>query len=476
MKERSATHRSATPPAPTRRAFIKAGLGAAGLGPLLATLPACGDALDRSRRGGIPRNLPLADESVLIVGAGISGLAAAAELRAGGINDVVVLEARDRIGGRIRTETLGGTVPVDLGASWIQGVRDNPIAELARRHDIETRPTDWDNAVLHFLERGDSTAPETLTLRGFWRLAGRRPEASLRAVLDEHLETADLDDAGRRYLEYLVRTTVENEYAADLADISLASVEGGDWYRGGDVVFPEGYRQIVSVLADGLDVSLGQAVAGIDHTGARVVATTASGETFDADRVLVTVPLGVLKAGLVSFSPPLPPANRSAIDDLKMGVLNKTCLLFDDVFWEPGIEVISHVGREPGRWAETLSLHPHTGQPVLVMFNSAAYGTELESLPDSEIVARAVSALTDMYGSVPQPTDALVTRWRSDPWTHGSYSYVPLGSSFERHTDLATPIGDRIFFAGEATHPDYPATVHGAYLSGVRAAREIMGG
>ena len=175
----------------------------------------------------------------------------------------------------------------------------------------------------------------------------------------------------------------------------------------------------------------------------------------------------------MSFSPPLPPAKRQAIADLKMGVLNKTCLLFEDVFWEPGVEAIGYVGADKGQWAETLSLHPYTGQPVLMMFNAAAYGTEIERLADREIVAEAVAALADMYGAVPQPTDALVTRWGSDPWTHGSYSYVPVGSSFERYAALGKPIGDRVFFAGEATDPDHPATVHGAFLSGVRAAREI---
>ena len=266
---------------------------------------------------------------------------------------------------------------------------------------------------------------------------------------------------------------MEHEYGADLADLSLEGVDGGSEYGGSDVLFPGGYGQIVEVLSDGLDVRLRQAVTGIDHSGAHVVATTAAGARFEADRVVVTLPLGVLRNGLVSFSPPLPPAKRRAIADLKMGVLNKTCLLFEDVFWEPGVEVIGYVGADRGQWAETLSLHPYTGQPILMMFNAGAYGAEIESLTDREIVAEATLALADMYGAVPQPTDALVTRWGSDPWTHGSYSYVPVGSSFERYATLGEPIGDRVFFAGEATDPDHPATVHGAFLSGVRAAGEI---
>ncbi|MYE17207.1 MAG: FAD-dependent oxidoreductase [Gemmatimonadetes bacterium] len=472
MRTHPATPNPTTTPPPSRRTFIKAGLAATGLGPAISALPGCGDAPGRS-----PRQTPAppptrTNENVLVIGAGIAGLAAASELRASGFGNVVVLEARDRIGGRIWTANLGGALPVDLGASWIHGIRRNPIADIARRSGIETRPTDWDNAVLHFHDRAAPT-PDTPDLDGFWALAQTRPRASLRSILDEYLETHALSATQRRYLEHLLNTTVEHEYGADLTDLSLDSVDGGSEYGGSDVLFPGGYGQIVEALSDGLEVRLGQAVTGIDHTGAQIVATTASGARFEADRVVVTLPLGILKNGLVSFSPPLPPARRQAIADLKMGVLNKTCLLFEDVFWEPGVEVIGYVGADRGQWAETLSLHPYTGQPVLMMFNAAAYGTEIERLADREIVAEAVAALADMYGAVPQPTDALVTRWGSDPWTHGSYSYVPVGSSFERYAALGEPIGDRVFFAGEATHPDHPATVHGAFLSGVRAAREI---
>ena len=188
---------------------------------------------------------------------------------------------------------------------------------------------------------------------------------------------------------------------------------------------------------------------------------------------MVTVPLGVLKKGAIVFTPALPPAKQRAIDDLGMGVLNKTCLLFDDIFWPPDVDLIGYVGARPGRWAETVSLYPYTRQPILMMFNAGAYAVRTEAMADAEIVSEALAALVDIYGSVPPPKDALVTRWRSDPWSYGSYSYVPVGSSFAQYAELAAPIDGRVFLAGEATHEEYPATVHGAFLSGVRAARRI---
>lgn len=225
MSKQPATHHPTSTPSPSRRAFIKAGFAAAGLGPAISALLGCGEAPDRSARGRSAPPPTRTDERILVIGAGIAGLAAASELRASGFDDVVVLEARDRIGGRIWTASLGGTVPVDLGASWIHGVSGNPIAELVRRSGIETRPTDWDNAVLHFHDRA-APVSDTLDLDGFWTLADTRPRASLRSILDDYLETLAFSTTQRRYLEHLLNTTVEHEYGADLADLSLEGVDG----------------------------------------------------------------------------------------------------------------------------------------------------------------------------------------------------------------------------------------------------------
>ncbi len=428
---------------------------------------------DFGRRNVSSPDSPQRDQSVAIVGAGVAGLAAATELHATGLDDVVVLEARDRIGGRVWTDTIGDGFPIDLGASWIQGTDGNPITAIARENNIATHRTDWGNGVFHYHGVGEPARSAGRAMRDFWRLAEEDPDRSFQSVREELLSTTNFSEAGRSYLDYLLTTEVENEYAADLSDLSYRSVDGAGSFRGGDVVFPGGYRQIVDVLASGVAVRRGQAVTEIDHSGPAIVLTTASGAAFEADRVIVTVPLGVLKDDFIAFRPSLPVRKRSAIASLEMGVLNKTYLLFDDVFWDRDVERLQYVSADRGQWAETISLYPYVGQPILAMLNSATYGTHLESLSDREVVARAVAALTNMYGDVPPPRDARITRWRSDPWAHGSYSYVPAGSSFAEHVALGEPVGDKVFFAGEATNDDYPATVHGAFLSGVRAARQI---
>ena len=455
-----------------RRDFFKGALGVAGVVPAVSVPPKRREVSGVGDRGAVTPGSARRNQSVVIVGAGVAGLAAAGELRANGFDDVVVLEARDRIGGRVWTDTIGDGFPIDLGASWIQGIDGNPIAAIATENNIETRRTDWDNGVFHYHGVGEPARSARRAMRDFWRLAEANPEWSFQSVREELLTTMT-SEADRHYLDYMLTTEVENEYAAELGELSYRSVDGGSGFRGGDVVFPGGYGQIVDVLASGVALRRGRAVTEIDHSGSAIVVTTAGGEAFEADRVIVTVPLGVLKEDFIAFRPSLPVRKRDAIAKLEMGVLNKAYLLFDDVFWDREVERLQYVSADGGPWAETISLYPYMGQPILAMLNSATFGTRLEQLPDGEVVARAVAALSNMYGDVPAPRDARITRWRSDPWAHGSYSYVPAGSSFAEHAALGEPVGDKLFFAGEATSEEYPATVHGAYLSGVRAARQI---
>ena len=451
-----------------RRRFIKGGLGAAGLGVAAPLLAACSGRETPEAR--VPQ-----DERIVVVGAGIAGLAAADELRVRGFDNVVILEARDRVGGRIWTSSIGDGVPVEMGATWIHGIRGNPVHEIAESNGIATISSDYDNSVVYD-RHGREIGPVDRDLwHEYMRLAYEMPDASLREVFERFAALKGLDDDERRLWLHSLSSMFEHEFAADLSELSIMSYDGPSTLRGGDVVFPGGYSQIVEVLAAGRDIRLDSAVAEVDHSGPGVVVTTDAGATFEADRVIVTVPLGILKAGAVSFTPSLPPAKQDAVDALEMGILNRTCLLFDDAFWPRDVEWIGYAGEHKGQWSETLNLYPYLGQPALAMFNPGSYGAEVESLSDRELVARAVQTLEAIFSDVPEPIDSVSTRWGSDPWTRGSYSYVPVGVPFETYREMARPVGERLFFAGEATHTRFPSTVHGALLSGRRAARQIYG-
>lgn len=445
----------------------------AAAGPLLS---ACSGSGTVDAPAPAPQSQPQAqDERIVIVGAGIAGLAAADELQVRGFSDVVLLEARDRVGGRIWTSSIGDGVPVELGATWIHGIRGNPVHEIAEAHSIPTTPSDYDNSVLYGWDGLPAAPVDPQLWQGYMRLAYDRPDVSLLAVFEEFAASNGLADDDRRLWRYSLSSMFEHEFAADVSELSIMSYDGPSTLRGGDVVFPGGYSQIVDVLAAGRDIRLGHAVTGIDHGGSEAVVTTDSGATFEADRVVVTVPLGLLQSGLIGFAPSLPEAKRDAIGALRMGILNRTCLLFDDVFWDRDVEWIGYAGRRAGQWSETLNLYPYLGQPLLAMFNPGSYGAEIEDLSDQELVSQAVRTLETVFGDVPDPVDAVSTRWGSDPWTRGSYSYVPVGVPFETYRDMAAPVGERLFFAGEATHSRFPSTVHGALLSGRRAARQIYG-
>ena len=159
-------------------------------------LPGCG----LVRPGGIPAVPAPRPGRVAIVGAGIAGLAAAAELRAAGADDVVVLEARDRIGGRIWTSRIGGTAPVDLGASWIHGVAGNPIAGIATANGIRMLPTNYGSKSVHFHESAEANQSRDQVLKGFWTLARQRPREPLRALYERYVSTSALAVADRLYV------------------------------------------------------------------------------------------------------------------------------------------------------------------------------------------------------------------------------------------------------------------------------------
>ena len=417
---------------------------------------------------------------VLVIAGGIAGLAAARDLHDAEY-DVMVLEAKDHLGGRVWTDRGTGTA-LDMGANWIHGVNGNPISALADQLDLARVPTDYGNSAEYDFDGtleplSDSQFDEwdgTLTAysRRYLRQA---PNATVQAMINDARDQGDLDFLSDRQLAFLVNTQLEHEFAADAAQMSVRSLDEGKEFRGADVIFRDGYDAIITALAEGLAVELDTVVSAIEHGNFGVRAETNRG-TFEGDDVVVTLPLGVLKSGDVSFKPMLPRPKRRAIDALAMGVLNKVWLVFPSVFWNADVHLLGYLSQTKGHFSEWVSLSRHTGDPVLVAFNAGDYGTTIEALSDDEIIDEAMQVLRTMYGTgIPEPVATRITRWNSDPFARGSYSYLPPGAKPVHRRRLARPIKGRLFFAGEATSREYPATVHGAYLSGLRAAKEIKG-
>jgi len=415
---------------------------------------------------------------VLVIGAGIAGLRAAEVLVAAG-RRVIVLEARDRLGGRIRTDRSWG-VPVELGASWIHGVTNNPIAAVAAAAGIKTQAADYESIVYgadgarlpaRTLDRLEAQVAELLE-------AGREDspdtDEPLRTALDRAISDDDLDAAERLDIEMAITESIEHEYASDAVDLSANHFDDGGEESGGDVLLPGGYDEIVQAVAKTVDVRFSHVVASIDTTGDRVVVTTAVG-TFFANAVIVTVPLGVLKAGSIQFLPPLSEAKSTAIARLGMGALSKTCLRFESAFWPADAELIDIVpaASRRGQWVESLNLLSLVDVPALMMFNAGKFARAVESMTDAEVIASASAALEPAFPGHPAPTAMLRSSWSTDPFSLGSYSFLGVGSSLADRDALAAAEGRR-FFAGEACSHDHAATVHGAYASGEAAAEAVL--
>jgi monoamine oxidase len=418
---------------------------------------------------------------VVVLGAGAAGLAAARDLADAGAL-VTVIEARGRIGGRLHTSRLWPDLPVDLGASWIHGVRGNPVSGLADAAGAGRVETSYDRSLSlgpdgKKADLGDAMAGR-LVEKARARAEGFDRDVSLAEAVTTSPAWAKADAETRRRVRHHVNATYEQEYAGDWAELSAWWGDAGEEFGGGDVLFPGGYDQIASHLARGLDVRLGAAVTGLAPDGKGVALTLADGGTVRADRVVVTLPLGVLQSGTVRFAEPLTPARQKAITALGMGLLNKCWLRFDQIAWDDTVDWIEWLSPQDGYWSQWVSLARATGAPVLVGFHAGTQAREVEALDDAATLSAAHAALRAMFGSrFPAPLAAQITRWSQDPFARGSYSFHATGSTPDDRRALAgTDWNGRLAFAGEAASADHPGTVHGAVLSGRDAARAVLQG
>lgn len=438
--------------------------------------------------------------NVVVVGAGLAGLVAARQLLSMGFR-VLVLEGRDRPGGRVKTRKMKGgdgiEAMADVGGSVLTGINGNPLGVLARQLGLPLHKV-RDICPL-YLPSGElvDIGVDSKIEASFNKLLDR--VCKLRQSMIEEIKSVDVplgealeafrlvygvaEDPQERMLLDWHLANLEYANATLLGNLSMAYWDQDDPYEmGGDHCFiPGGNEIFVHALAENLPVFYGNTVESIRY-GSNGVLVYAGDKEFYCDMALCTVPLGVLKKGAIGFYPELPQKKKEAIQRLGYGLLNKVAMLFPYNFWGEEIDTFGRLTEDSSTRGEFFLFYSYSsvsGGPLLVALVAGDAAERFETMSPTDSVKRVLQILRGIYHPkgivVPDPVQALCSRWGQDKFSYGSYSYVAVGSSGDDYDILAESVGDgRVFFAGEATNKQYPATMHGAFLSGMREAASIL--
>jgi monoamine oxidase len=404
---------------------------------------------------------------VAIIGAGAAGLGAANALKDSGLS-VIVLEARDRLGGRAHTIMASPDVTFDVGCGWLHSADVNSFVEIAGQLGFEINRSlppwrerahgkafpqedrdDFMRALNAFYDRAEQAAAEAIK-------TGRDAAASL--YLEPGNRWNPMIDAISTYVN-----------GCELDQVSLIDM---DAYEDSDINWRvrRGYGALVSAYGASCPVALNCAVTLIDHSGKRIRIETSRG-TVEADKVIVTVPTNLLADEAIRFHPPLP-AKVDAARGLPLGLADKITLALE----EP--EALPVEGNLRGATMRTgmgtYHIRPF-GQPCIEGFFGGRFAQSLEDAGDGALAAAGIDEIVSFLGNdFRRKLKPLAeSRWAHDPFARGSYSHALPGHAGDRAV-LAAPVDGRLFFAGEATSPEFFTTAHGARDSGERAAGEVM--
>jgi monoamine oxidase len=405
------------------------------------------------------------DIDVAIIGAGAAGLAAARTLENTKLS-VLVLEARDRIGGRSQTLILPNSVVFDVGCEWLHSADRNSFVPIAGHLGFEidrTRPP-WREQSYDKGFPAQERAEFIAALDAFYQRAEQAAEDSADHAASDCLEPGNrwnpMIDAISTYIN-----------GCELDQVSLYDM---DAYEDTEINWRvrRGYGALIAAYGAPCRVALNCAVTLIDHSGARVKIETSRG-TLTANKVIITAPTNLLANESIRFHPALP-EKVSAAAGLPLGLADKVMLALDGPNDLPDDGSLRAATMRTAMG--TYHLRP-MGQPCISGFFGGTFARELEDAGEGALAAQAIDELVALLGSDYRRKLKPIgeSRWAHDPFARGSYSHALPGHADARAV-LAIPVDDRLFFAGEATSPHFFSTAHGAQESGVRAAGEVVRG
>lgn len=418
---------------------------------------------------GLSSGLPT-NPDVVVIGAGAAGIAATKRLAKEGLS-VIALEAAGRVGGRAWTDRDAFGIPVDMGCSWVSALDRNSVGKIAKKRGF-TLVSHTHAATDLFRDGKRATATDhaeyarasKVIAKAMGKAARKGRDIPARDVVPPELPWAGAVQAWLGPMDY----GVEFDGISTLEDWNGRSDQPSAFVS-------EGLGSVVAREAKGLPIRLNTTVTGIDWSGSGVRVTTDAG-TVTAKACIVTLSTGVLAAGSVRFTPALPADRLEAIHAAPMGLLMKVPLLFDGARLGLGENnwVTYWIPNDLPMRACYFIAWP-CGADYVFGNIGGALGWELSREDPREAVTFALEELVKLVGSDARKhfVKGVRTDWANDPLVRGAYSCVRPGHAGVRQT-LATPLADRVFFAGEACDSDYPALVNGAWDSGKRAARQVV--
>jgi monoamine oxidase len=454
---------------------------------------------------------------VVVIGSGLAGLSAAKHLHQSRPDcSILVLEARNRLGGRTYTlvdksmnhdakqqenvtdksnssptssNSSSGSVWVDMGATWIHGSKKagHPIAKLAHAMGYSLIRDSDDDEGYYNLTVGTTVSLENhrkskTKFRNNLNKAQKYAKSmekshGQRISIQNALEVVDPTIGNDASQQYLVRLWLEFDFGGTADTISGAHFDDDSEYDGGDYIPSHGYKPIVERLADGLNVQLNTQVQTIAYDKERVCLRTNQG-VYLANRVICTIPLGVLKSGAVQFQPGLSQSKRTAIDRIGWGLVNKVGLLFHDVFWPTQKTGFGVMGKDPF-CHYIINKYLFCQIPMLEVYMVGKQARGMVDMNDDQVIRTILDEFSIMFGRSKETLQqslrqTYIQRWDREEFTRGAYSYTSLETREEDFEAFEYSQLKVVFFAGEHTHAAYRGTAHGAFLSGRRAARDLL--
>ena len=420
---------------------------------------------------------------VVVIGAGISGLACAQALKNSG-KSVLVLEAKERIGGRLYSVKHEGDI-FDLGASWIHGIDNNPIWEITQTNNIQTAIFNYiDSDFFH--ENGQVfTAQEKQEfvqyIQCIEKLFLESEQDSAQNALIEILDKLEINSLSfsaiqlKKLLYSYFEKFANDPFATELNQLSTQFQKYEGYFSGDEVVFPQGYTQILSTLCKDIAIETNTQINQIVLENNAVKIIDANDREYLASKVVVSVPLGVLKNDSIKFVPELPKQHQNAISKMGFGSFNKVFFELEDSLNLPAnSNSNSFYYWVNGAWFNVLDLSKIYNKPIYLMLFGGAQSEFIDRATDIEVWDFIYKKLNMSLKNLPnKPKRIFITRWGVDEFSYGSFSFPALGHSESLVATLNEPVEDRIYFTGEHCSLEYAGTVHGAYLKGIETAGQL---